>query len=220
MLPNFSIWFPGIFNRASTQLEFMLSPGEIFYINEQEFDTQLIANLLMDIDITLPIKSWSVLPIRTAYLSDFLDSNNWEDIWQLSWKVSVLLEESADLSHLVDDFCYESDAVPSQRFPKIDVIANCYVIADFQDYAAMEQAKARLAELSLRFPSNEKGLLRPPLFSQSKIMKNNYYHLQINLGKFEDKFFADGAAYAWEVMDICKKYGGTVDVDDFFIPFF
>ena len=51
--------------------------------------------------------------------------------------------------------------------------------------------------------------MSPPMFHNARIL-GKYEQLQIDMGPFPGNFYADGAAYAEAVMDICKRFKGTV----------
>ena len=56
---------------------------------------ELIERCLGAFGVVARVRSWSVAPFRSHYFTDYADSEDWTDRWQLGWRVDVTTGPSA-----------------------------------------------------------------------------------------------------------------------------
>jgi len=85
---------------------------------------------------------------------------------------------------------------------------NCFVIADFDGYNWLKEAQKKLENLLCdeKFENFQKKYsVKFPKFSNGVIKRSefvNIYQLQVDLGKFSESFFAEGADYGKQIIDL------------------
>jgi hypothetical protein len=176
--------------------------------------------LLRDIGVEADVLKWSVQAFRSNYYSELVGTDDWRDNWILNWKVRVETAEVLDPLPMRDFPFIETDAIDSTwvstKMPGNDTIVNCLVISDFDREAELEEAQNVIAETVSNGKLKElreKYSAELPTFSRSEIL-GEYKQLQVDLSKFPGSFFAQGADYAEEVIELCRKMNGTVNFLD------
>lgn len=171
----------------------------------------LFETLLADMGVEAEVASWSLEPYRSNYYTDFLGEIDWRDIWQLVWKTRLITTED-----IVTFPEFEGPYIETEAFDDTASFENtisdaavvgCLIVSDFKSDTALLRAKSAI--ISTDFSDMwQKYSVGRPVFSYSLMGK--YKQLQVDIGKFSGNFFAQGADYAEQVLELCKQAGGTV----------
>src|SRR5258706_3268118 len=141
----FYIWNPYIVSHYPKALEFIVTNGDVVdgIANDKEF----IQHLLKDIGIEAKVVSWSIEAYRTRYFSDYLDEDDWRDIWQAVWKVSVITSEEITSPPKITRPWTGTNATGHNWLddPADDSVIDCLVIVDFKSEAALKKAQTAIA---------------------------------------------------------------------------
>lgn len=207
----FYVWNPYLLPADHNIIEFVLTNGDVSGIVQSK---DFIEHILTDINIKTDVASWSIEPFRSNYYSDYLDEDDWRDTWQPVWRISIVTTKKIDSLPSYKEPSIETNATGKdwEARPSDDATIGCLVIADFKSETSLEKAKAAIVGSRLK-QMREKYSVDTPTFYRSEVLRK-YKQLQINLGRFPGDFFAQGADYAEQVMDICKKAKGTVHYED------
>lgn len=197
-------------------LTFVLTYGVIDSLahGTKEFAEELLQ------DIGLPdagATNWVLEPYRSKYYSDYLDEDDWRGIWQVVWKMSISVQLPVPINAF-DKFLFETSADDGSwsNANSLDDEAplNCLIVSDFENEKILNKAKSEItrffSESSKQF-SNQ-YTIQNPQFSRIDIYKG-YKQLQINLGKFDHRFYEEGAIYAESILSICQNLGGIIHYD-------
>lgn len=204
----YNIWNPNIRSDTPKVLEFVLTNGDVTGGVDQ--GKEFIEGLLKDIGIEAQASSWLIEPFRSNYFSEYLDEGNWRDIWQLVWRIQVALNVEVKAVPGTQVAWVNTNATGSgwREEPGDDELVDCIVISDFDSEAALMQAQMAISSDDFK-EMRKRYSVGIPTFGRSKTL-GKYEQLQINLGKFPEKFYAEGADYAERVIEQCKKEKGTV----------
>jgi len=179
-------------------------------------DRKFMQGLLEEIGICETPTKWSVTPCRSKYYSEYLDEEDWRDIWQLVWKLQMTIDQPV---------CPEIKANSLIPWTPTDVTGDewlkvvdedkttCFVVSDFNNDADLRKAKAAILSNPQVEKLREKYRLDIPAFSYTKVL-GKYKQLQVSLGQFEKNFYALGADYAEIVLSLCQDLGGTINFDE------
>jgi len=217
-MSNFCVCNPYILPTRPNVIEFILDYRESCGIGQGT--KEFMQEILRDIGFESEVVMWVLQPFRSKYYSEFVGADDWRDNWILNWLVSVETLEPLGRLPLRSFPLIGTDAFDSTwgtaKILDDDAIVNCLVISDFESENQREEAQKFISEtvtngkLKKLREINSAGL---PTYSYSEIL-GKYKQLQVNLGKFPRSFFAQGANYAQEVMELCKRMDGTVSFED------
>lgn len=204
----FYIWNPYILPN-SKKLEFILTNGDTGYgiFRDKEF----VENLLPDLKIKAKIETWSLLPYRSNYYSEYLDEDDWRDRWQIIWKFSILMEEYFVKLPAITIPWIATNATGQKWWngPDDNDSINCLVVSDFNSNSKLREAQQAITQEKKLALFRKKYSVRLPKFSYSEVL-GKYKQLQIDLDLFPAIFFEQGADYAEEVLELCKQFNGTI----------
>jgi hypothetical protein len=204
------IWNLCITASNSRRLEFILVNSEG---NEVGLGTKEdVEALLADVNIKAEVAKWIVEPYRTNYYSDFLGSSDWEDVWQLVWKVIIINNKPFQSLPEQDGMYIESSIDDptigtTKRFTK-DAPINCLLISDYDNVEALLETQTLIANSDLDI-WQQKYKVGSPNFSYG-LPASGFPQLYIDLGTFSNSFYQSYCDYANFVLNICEKAGGSV----------
>lgn len=196
MTPNFSLWnvWDG---KSGTVVTFFATTTGLQRINKG--DHEMIAEMLSDLKIPKDkVKDWKVRPFATDYLSDDLDSKDWEDRWQPSYEVTVQMSAPVKFKPsarpttgtLASDETWDDDE---------PVPPTCTVVVDFKREADQQRFDPAVKQLSKELTVERgKALDRQILVSMPA----------------GAAFFKKGAKLAVSVERLAHEFGGTTQWRD------
>jgi hypothetical protein len=216
------MWLPHFLDASQTKLEFFLTFGDSFSIGFGT--TSFIQTLIEEIGFKAAVEEWSIEPCRAKYFSDYLDSDEWEDRWQLVWKVTAVskqpinelpvfdtvLENMLFLSNEADDESYSLSHQP------ISSPARCLIISAFFNKETLEEAKSAINNHTELEKLQDIYSFDKPLFKVFQRVPGAY-HLELDLGKFPDNFFREGAKYADVIERLCRTKKGLTHYQDLYV---
>jgi hypothetical protein len=200
---DYDLWNPFAAGRT---LEFVITMAEGGEIGSGT--GAFVSQLVGQIGVEGNVEAWSLTTCRSPYYTDYLDSDDWRDRWQVAWKARVELDRDVELPELPPDGIVPADAEDASWSEENDFLklesARCLVVADFPEPSALEHAQAAI-ELGLRSSTSASAS-----FGQSRGMLK-YPQLHVDLGEFGNEFFTEDAPAAQPVLALCAEYGGSLN---------
>lgn len=204
------IWHPHILPSIPTLLECVATDeyGWSIAHGTEKFSTTLLA----DLGIKAGVKSWFIKPYRSCYYTDFLGlSDDWRDLWQIVWKIRIVLTDLVKTMPVFAEPYVVSEAMDesatfSDRLKEDSVVA-CLVVSDFDDDMNLQKVQNQILGDALK-PLQQKYAVGMPTFHHLRAL-GHFEQLQINLGEFAGEFYASGADYAQRALELCRQQGGT-----------
>jgi hypothetical protein len=194
-------------------VKFILTRGEADSIlnGTAEFAQQL----MYDMHLSGNVESWSIHPCRTKYYSEYLGEEDWRDNWQIVWKMQILSQDIIRLPELEESY-FETNAQDESWTMEANFNDNsevsCLIISDFENELVLGNVQDSVQ--TILYGGLSSDFTYPnPTFEHFRIA-GDYIQLQINLGEFPGEFFAEGADYAEQVINLCLQMGGTVHFAD------
>jgi len=193
---NFTLWNAWI-DAHRTTITFYATSGGLQRINQGT--PEMVKEMLDDVGVPkAEVKEWKLDAFATDYLSDDLDSEDWEDRWQASWQVQVQLSRPIDFKpksmDLVDSLASDRTWKGEEPLPPVAM-----VIADFGDAQTTQKVRQLL--------SSGKAL---PSVPGMEVIESPAHQNQLLITVPASKsFFEGGAEQAAKVEEICQKQGGT-----------
>jgi hypothetical protein len=204
------LWSPCLLPDIRSMIEVIVTRGETSGIADGT--SEFARAVLEGIGVKADVSAWTVTPCRTKYFSEYLGEPDWRDNWQLVWKIRIQTTMPVDRLPELKQNGIGTDAGDNSWSPdkrvKDDDAVRCLVIADFKTENARSSAEAAVAQC-FSADVRERYRVGPPELRHARIPPK-IEQLQIDLGLFAGRFYADGADYAETVMDACKKAKGTV----------
>ncbi|MET0398307.1 MAG: hypothetical protein ABW277_16015 [Longimicrobiaceae bacterium] len=180
--------------------------------------TREFAQALFDaLGVDARAERWEIKPYRSSYFSDFLDSDDWRDVWQVVWSAHLTADRAVELEDTGEPIVEteaEDDSWTDQKRVRDDARLPCLVIADFDDEEERARARSRVEGRALQAARGEAGA-PPPAFHEAEVA-DGVRQLQVDLGPFDSAFYAEGSGYAVRVREACERAGGTVNYQDRF----
>ncbi len=211
----FYIWNPHVSQDYPNVLDFILINGDI--PSGIATDRRFIEQLLNDIGISINVESWTIVSFRSIYFSEYLDRDDWRDVWPIIWKVHVKANKQIENPPKITDLLIDTNASGSDWLddPEDEDLIGCLVISDFDQEAALEKAQKNIitASQTTLEDMRKRYMVGVPQFTRSKI-SNKYEQLEILLGEFPSSFFERGADYAQNVLEICEQANGIIHLID------
>ena len=163
----------------------------------------MIAEMIRDIGVKgAKVKRWDLSHFRTNYMiDDGADPDDWTQTWLRETQIVVALDRAVKLdvqeTELVRTYARDRTwkGKPDLSFP-----SECVVTANFYRKGQVEKAESRIGSLAKK---------RGVGAVQFERWWPSQQKLRIHLGAFPKEFFAAGAPWAREVIEICGKLGGT-----------
>jgi hypothetical protein len=201
----FYLWDPYLIEGSDRDLGFMITNGDVTggIFRSKDF----LEALLRDAELEVEVDRWSIEAYRSKYYSEYLDGEDWRDIWPVVWKVRVRAAREIGRMPKMSHRWIESNATGPNwtQGPKADASVGCLVVADFADRKDLEKAEQAVAGGELEASRREHSA-KPPSFDRAHLKR--FWELQIDLGEFPGRFFSEGAPYAESVINTCEKAGG------------
>jgi hypothetical protein len=193
---NFTLWNAWIDAHRTTITLFATSEG-LQRINKGT--PEMVKEMLDDIGAPkADVSGWKVDAFATDYLSDDLDSEDWEDRWQASWEVQVQLKRAIDFKpkpmDLVESLASDSTWKGEEPAPP-----KAMVVADFGDRQTTQNAQQLLTSEKARPAVQGLEVIESPAHE-------NQLLVTLPAGK---SFFESHATAAVKIEEICQQQGGT-----------
>ncbi len=204
----FYIWNPYILPN-NENLEFILTNGNTGYGIFK--DSEFIQNLLSDLKIEAKIETWSVVPYRSNYYSEYLDEHDWRGKWQIVWKFSIFMKECIVKLPAINVPWIATNATGQKWWdgPDDNDPINCLVISDFDNNIKLQKAQKAINQEKNLALLRTRYSVRLPKYSYSEVL-GKYKQLQVDLDRFPAIFFKQGADYAEEVLKLCRQFNGII----------
>ena len=211
-MPSYALWHPFIIkdDSGATKISMHLTP-EVFSSRPGD-SPEFIATILSDIGVCMPLVSWRVLTFRSTYHGSREEGDDWRDVWSKNWRLLITLSGALDALPAPRHEGTLTDAIPDTPDEEEPTVG-CIVIADFEELEEAVRAKHAIAELRSKDDAGAPaGGCAPEI--QTLDLGGRFTQLQIYLGMYESSFFESGAAYARQVMDICRQNNGITSFDE------
>lgn len=205
----FFIWNPIIVPGKPQSIEFVLTRGDAFSINKGT--KKFFQQVFDDLGIEEKVEKWKVKKYRSKYYTDFLGEKDWRDNWQLIWRAQVAANSEIKELPKMEEPWIGTEAADETWETATDEdkeTVGCLIVADFAKKADLKKAEKVIEENPEVEKMQKKYSVGKQQFDVTQVM-DLYQQLQINLGNFEGDFFASGADYAEQVMELCRKAKGT-----------
>jgi hypothetical protein len=206
----YHIWNPYVSTEKPQILEFVLTSSDNDVVAKDNF---FIEALLRDLGIQTSVVDWSIEPCRSKYYSEYLDSEDWRDVWQIVWNVRIIGNQKIDDLPVAKSPWLGTNATGYEwcETPDDDAVISCLVVSDFNNATDLKKAMKSIVGDELIDIRNQYQVALPT-FRYFEVL-GKYKQLQIDLGKFSGSFFSGESDYAQQVMDLCKKAKGKVHFD-------
>ena len=203
------IWNPYILPNESNRMGIVLTNGDITDGVPQ--DRNFIESVLKEIGVEVKLKDWSINPYRSKYYSEYIGEDDWRDTWQVVWKIDIFgVDEITFSPNMETSWIGINVSGENWKYvPDDDDIINCLIVSDFDTYEMLNNAKAAISEDVSLNEIRHKYSFDKLVFYDAELF-NNYKQLQIDIGRFSRDFFASGAIYAEQVIELCQQGGGTI----------
>ncbi|MFE7705454.1 hypothetical protein ACFU6I_06540 [Streptomyces sp. NPDC057486] len=88
-MSNYLIWTNSVTQSASGEMIAVveLKPTNISQVSSGSMD--FIQEISDALHLPLQVKDWSITPFRSAYYSDYPESDDWEDQFPLCWRITL-----------------------------------------------------------------------------------------------------------------------------------
>ncbi|MGB1251723.1 MAG: hypothetical protein ACPG8W_13985 [Candidatus Promineifilaceae bacterium] len=173
---------------------------------------EFVEQILAEWGINQTIVRWEVIACRTTYFSDYLDEEEWQDRWQSVWQLEVELANVSVRPKESDEWRPTSAVDASWSFDKRlkqDTPRTCWLIADFAEQETMQAARAALeSDEPCRAYQQTLGVATPVFYEG--ISHGERHQLQLDIGRFDQAFYASGAEYAAYVLKKLMDCGASV----------
>jgi hypothetical protein len=234
-MENFILW--SVSAESPHTLSFFATPANVPLI--QDGTAAMLSEMLADLGLAgAAFTQWTVARFVTNYLMDSPPSDDWRDQWADTWEINVQL--AAPIALVVEATTlirtYARDA--SWRGDRTSHPARCVVIADFYSADTLGKAlpilrqinrlqldPALLDVLHARVPFVAKAVFArvqaayrahhtdaPPLAIRQRAGLPK--QLLLDLGRFDEAFYAQGAVLAQAVADLVYELDGTTTWDE------
>ena len=200
----YSVWYPFPAGNDPPAVEMWLTPANMRNIGSGT--DELVAGLLEAAGVSARVVRWSMRRFRTSYFTEYLDSDDWQDVWQPAWKVRAELAEPAFFGKRAPGGEYDANVVDDSWSPDNDtgriLAAPCLVLADFPDPDALGRARKDVAELAPGVRLAEGRAL------------DRFPQLEIDLGDRPASFYEEGAGDAVALAEVCRSLGASTHVHE------
>lgn len=192
---------------AGKHVRFEAMPIHVQQINHGT--DAMVGEMLGDLGIASAVQSWKLRHYFSDYLSDDPQSDDWQVVWAWTSELTVTLKAPAKIATDDTELTRTNARDKTWKgkspatFPALAV-----VVADLYGSPAVKKTKAALETWAA-----EKG---QPV--EVKAIEGYANKLMIELGSFDEKFFAEGAAVAAEAREIVEANGGTTNWNDRVAP--
>jgi hypothetical protein len=195
----------------------------------------MVGMMLRDLGVTgVTVGRWQVSYFVTNYLADEPESDDWEDVWSLTWEIrldapaSFKLEtpDDGDLARTSaydetwdgDESYYPCVCVLIVDAPDEDTLRKItFVINEVRDGSANGSGQSLppgLAGTLAKLREAYAGVEGNTGYPTTRRRAGHPLQLIVSLGTFDEDFFADGAEIATLVSDLCHALGATTLWDE------
>jgi hypothetical protein len=145
-MASYHIWHPAYVQSEPLILEAFITLGDSIFLSQGT--ATFVQAALSALGLAIQPLSWQLQPVRTHYFNSYReDSGNWEDAWDLVWRLRVTLPPESppalpdppgwgyfDLN--AADGSFRPDDAP-QQWPGW----NCLILADAADVSTIERVE-------------------------------------------------------------------------------
>jgi hypothetical protein len=203
----FYLWDPYTLPSNDSVLEFVLTNGDVAYgiLRAKDF----VEALLADLGVKRQAKKWSLHPCRSRYFSEYLEGDDWRDVWPIVWRFQVELDGPLGaLQERKDPLGTNATGHDRWDGPEKDDPLSCLVVADFRTKSDLEKAQKAILTDKRRAEMQREQRVGDPVLSYGTAW-DRHWQLRVQLGVFPSSFYADGAKYARYVDRLCERAKGT-----------
>jgi hypothetical protein len=200
---DYHIWNPAYLGSGPgpVVLECHVTLGQAFLLGRGSME--LVAGALAVLGVRETPRRWTFEAMRTHYFSSYRStSTEWENRWDLAWRLRAELDQIAPLSAIPDwghldldaiDDSFRTDDRPSQ-WPAW----GCLVLADFADALALVEARSMVTRLC------------PTASLATGLAFGRIPQLRCDLGPRPRAFYEAGAAEAEQLLAALAAVGASV----------
>jgi len=208
----FYVWSPSI-PKNSNIVECVVTNGDITDGIARDHD--FISALLHEVQVDETPEKWAIMCCRSKYYSEYLESADWRDIWQIVWKVTITIATTIRRKRQKSPMIpwREADITGDEWIREPPGKVMCLAVSDFTNQTTMQNAQqAILSDVEIK-EMRSAHAFSEPMFSSTKVL-NKYPQLHVLLGEFGDDFYSQGAQYAERILQICQHHGGTLNFSE------
>jgi hypothetical protein len=234
-MAGFILWSASLTETAAELSFFATSTG---FKRIQRGTTAMLTDMLAALGLAgVSFRQWEVDYFVTHYLMDEPPSDNWRDIWSDTWEITVQLAAPITLSMEPTTLIRAAAGDTTWQGDDTFHSARCVVVGDFFSSETVAKALPVLSQIShlhlspslldhlhdkLPFINREifarvaqacqalNADLLPPHSPVSIRQRSGLpKQLLIDLGRFDESFFAQGAELAYAVADLVYELDGT-----------
>lgn len=178
-------------------------------------DYDSIAALLHELQVDETPEHWTITCCRSKYYTDYPDSTDWPDIWQIVWNVRITTARPIRRKRQPRQVIpwREADIWGEDWIKEPAGKVMCLAVSDFPNQTSMQNAQQAILNDSAIQAMQRASSLSAPVFQYTKVL-NKYPQLHILLGEFDADFYAHGAPYAERVLQVCQQHGGTLNFSE------
>lgn len=197
----FYLWIPSKLASKRTQLDFVVTNGDG---TEGVPDCKDFFNYLLELSgVTLKSYHVEIQSIRCNYYSEYLESDSWEDLWPVVWKLSYVFSKE-----VTPIWTY------SEQFVGINKLFSCpmklnesgEIDCSFISYF-IDETKFSKAVKQLELQKDETGKLTT--FGPTSFRKKKLFKIEIAFQKCNSDFFQSNGKAIQNILSIVKKNGGN-----------
>jgi hypothetical protein len=195
---NYVVWNPSVETTSPPALRAFVTLAQAAQIGEGT--AAFVGECLTAAGVELrgAIVRWELQRYRTTYFTEYPgDEEAWEDRWQPAWRIHAELAEPPVLRGDSIDGQYPCDAEDASwtdaARPKAEA-ARCLLLVDFATEAALEEARAMVAEWVVG--------------TRAGIAMGTFRQLELDLGDRDRSFYDGGDGLARDIVEMCRELGG------------
>lgn len=203
MTSLFNIW--NFFQRPDRGFEFDVTRANMPRMKDGT--VEWVNSCLLSFGVDAVVSSWQVVPFRSHYFTDYRDSDDWKDQWQIGWTVQVFVEPE-EPSH-INAF----DAMPaplsspdeSWSFFYEDIRHDQTALLISTHVSERKAVEALAQEIVVRV---ELDGVRSEAVRQEIRSFNDHHQLRVLLAGLT---FPDCVEKLDQLVDLCRSNGGWVN---------
>jgi hypothetical protein len=202
-MASYHIWHPAYVHAEPLVLEAFITLGDSIFLSQGT--ATFVQAVLNALGLVIQPLSWQLQPVRTHYFNSYReDSGNWEDAWDLVWRLRMTLRPESppalpdppgwgyfDLNAADGSFRPESEPRQWRGW-------NCLLLADAADVSIIETVKSIV------------GSAQPQAVCEWGKAFGRLHELRCDLGYYPRSFYERGAPEAEALLPKFIQAGAAV----------